>query len=762
MRRRSAAGVHRWSVAILAALLVVLLSSPVPSAAPAAPVLTAAALRAAHVAAAETQPAPGRASQAAEGRFHAGRWPRRRLRLAAWPATAGAGGAVLRCASLRQATREDLELAVRAGGRRTWRLHERRGRGGALRAHRRGASDPRRPTSSSAARTATTASSRRARAELPGGPRRRTRACRRGRTTTSAWWPLQEAGSGGARTRRSRSSRPSSRSRPTTPLARLELGVGAGGSASAPRRRWPRSRSRRAREPRPVAHVRLPRPRAARGSTGRPRRWPPCRARWSWRAARERTRPRCCAIHLQLGQALRAAGPHEEAAAHFAESQRLSARGTRRRARAARPLPGRHAPIPTRRRPPALPAAGGVPLRGLAPPHAPSAGARCREASRARYLNLGILQAQAERFAARGRALRARRPPSTRRSRRSQSSLGIAYFNARRFDAGDRARSTRALAAQPGDAGLKRMLALAWLNTAGLREGGRAAGGRSGARHRPLAAVRVRPGAREERRAAEAEAIFAGLLRRPRRLGRAERAAGPGPRAAGRLRGGDRARSQRALRLQGRRGGGERDPGRHLPAAGPPRRKRSRRCAPSSPSHPADLRSQQQPRDRARVAAAAARRRSRLLRARRSRRSRTLPTRATCSARSCSRRARRAEAVEHLEAAARLAPEDASIRYQLGQAYQKLGRTEQARAAVRGRSESSRHEEQQAPTAGPAARPRRTASSAASRRPSERTWSAAHVLQGLRLSRRPRDRQLARPPSPRPGRSARARSDAPP
>jgi len=36
------------------------------------------------------------------------------------------------------------------------------------------------------------------------------------------------------------------------------------------------------------------------------------------------------------------------------------------------------------------------------------------------------------------------------------------------------------------------------------------------------------------------------------------------------------------------------------------------------------------------------------------------------------------EAAEHLEAAARLAPEDASIRYQLGQAYQKLGRTELA------------------------------------------------------------------------------------
>ena len=38
-----------------------------------------------------------------------------------------------------------------------------------------------------------------------------------------------------------------------------------------------------------------------------------------------------------------------------------------------------------------------------------------------------------------------------------------------------------------------------------------------------------------------------------------------------------------------------------------------------------------------------------------------------------------AEAAEHLEAAARLAPEDANVHYQLGQAYQKLGRTDAAR-----------------------------------------------------------------------------------
>jgi len=37
-----------------------------------------------------------------------------------------------------------------------------------------------------------------------------------------------------------------------------------------------------------------------------------------------------------------------------------------------------------------------------------------------------------------------------------------------------------------------------------------------------------------------------------------------------------------------------------------------------------------------------------------------------------------AEAVEHLEAAARLAPEEANTHYQLGRAYTKLGRTEDA------------------------------------------------------------------------------------
>ena len=47
-------------------------------------------------------------------------------------------------------------------------------------------------------------------------------------------------------------------------------------------------------------------------------------------------------------------------------------------------------------------------------------------------------------------------------------------------------------------------------------------------------------------------------------------------------------------------------------------------------------------------------------------------------------------AVEHLEAAARQAPDDANIHYQLGQAYQKLGRTELAEQQASNVASSSR------------------------------------------------------------------------
>jgi len=79
------------------------------------------------------------------------------------------------------------------------------------------------------------------------------------------------------------------------------------------------------------------------------------------------------------------------------------------------------------------------------------------------YLNLGILQAQQERFepAAELFAKAAALDPDFPQL---QSSLGIAYFNARQFDKAT-GPLLRALAANPNDAGLGRMLALAWLNT---------------------------------------------------------------------------------------------------------------------------------------------------------------------------------------------------------------------------------------------------------------------------------------------------------
>ena len=104
-------------------------------------------------------------------------------------------------------------------------------------------------------------------------------------------------------------------------------------------------------------------------------------------------------------------------------------------------------------------------------------------------------------------------------------------------------------------------------------------------------------------------------------------------------------------------------------------------------------------------------------------------TRATCSARSCSPRAPAEQAVEQLEAAARLAPEDANVHYQLGQAYQKLGRAERRAQGVRGVPAAEGQE-----------------AGAVVRSLSSRSGSSP------RLAMRPRRRPRRRPRQPRPER----------
>jgi tetratricopeptide (TPR) repeat protein len=154
-------------------------------------------------------------------------------------------------------------------------------------------------------------------------------------------------------------------------------------------------------------------------------------------------------IHYQLGLALRKEGQTAEAAAHLA---------------AAREAGGDDAASGT-------PAAGGAPrtsseaaaLAGWPAPDRAALARRVRGELARAHLNLGVIEAQAGRFAEaaaefeKAAAIDAGFP-------QVQSSLGIAYFNARQFDRAT-APLSRALEANPDDRGLARMLALAWLNS---------------------------------------------------------------------------------------------------------------------------------------------------------------------------------------------------------------------------------------------------------------------------------------------------------
>jgi len=330
-------------------------------------------------------------------------------------------------------------------------------------------------------------------------------------------------------------------------------------------------------------------------------------------------------VHYQLGLALRKTGANEEATTHLAEARRHAASSA---------SPG----DPSR-------ADDTSPLAALSRGQRDELGRRLRASLARACFNLGVLQAQGkdggtvERFT-RAAAFFERAAGIDPEFPQLQASLGVALFNAGRF-ADAVPPLGRAVAASPGDAGLRRMLALSWLNTEEWSKAvplleadpDRATNPSLQLAH-GLALVR-------SGRAAEAERLLAGLL------------AGPGESAALHVllgeayaRQGEHAAAvasvERALRLdpavaeahatlalvyeeQGRLGEAEQALRAELRAR---------------PAHVPSLR-----------------RLGTLLLA----------------------RGEAAEAAERLEAAARLAPDDHRVREQLGRAYQQLGRPEQAR-----------------------------------------------------------------------------------
>jgi tetratricopeptide (TPR) repeat protein len=166
-------------------------------------------------------------------------------------------------------------------------------------------------------------------------------------------------------------------------------------------------------------------------------------------------------IHIQLGQALRAIGQADEAATQFAEAARLSGQQAgEERDQLARHLSDAAA-APAAKMP--LPVLESTPLAGLPASERQELRHRVKVALTRAYLNLGVMEAQRERFAPAADLLEkaAGLDPDFPQV---QSSLGVARFNARQFDKAT-GPLTRAVAAQPADLGLRRMLALAWLNT---------------------------------------------------------------------------------------------------------------------------------------------------------------------------------------------------------------------------------------------------------------------------------------------------------
>ena len=220
--------------------------------------------------------------------------------------------------------------------------------------------------------------------------------------------------------------------------------------------------------------------------------------------------PALRAIELQLGQALRELGQQEEAAAHFAEAQRLSAEGARaERERMTRYLNDASDPA-TKMQP--VPLIDMSPLSELSASEREELRGRVKTALVRAYLNLGIIEAQRQRFEPAAELLEkaAELDPDFPQV---QSSLGIAYFNARQFEKAT-APLSRALEKSPKEAGLRRMLAMAWLNSQAYDKAAALLENDPERNSDPSLQFAYGMALVRSERAAEAQAVFADLLAR--------------------------------------------------------------------------------------------------------------------------------------------------------------------------------------------------------------------------------------------------------
>ena len=169
---------------------------------------------------------------------------------------------------------------------------------------------------------------------------------------------------------------------------------------------------------------------------------------------------RLLGIHYQLALALRAAGRADDAAKQFAAAEALSAkRADASRERLARYM-GADAPEPLNVPLPAPPEVAAI--QALQPAVRDELQQRARQAIARAALNLGVMHAQAQRFA-RAAELLETAATADPAFPQVQYSLGIAYFNAQQYTQA-LAPLERALADTPDRADVRRMLAVAALN----------------------------------------------------------------------------------------------------------------------------------------------------------------------------------------------------------------------------------------------------------------------------------------------------------
>lgn len=213
-------------------------------------------------------------------------------------------------------------------------------------------------------------------------------------------------------------------------------------------------------------------------------------------------------IHYQLGLALRRSGATEEAAAHFEKAAQASAR----RADAERELLARYltdAPIASREEPSTiLPAQSS--LSGLSTAERERLERRARTALARAYMNLGVMQAQAQRFA-RAAEFLAQAADADPEFPQVQYSLGVAYFNAQQYENAI-APLGRALALDSSNAGVRRMLALASLNAGAYQKAAELLASDSERDAEPSLQYAYALALVRSERPAEAEAVFARLL----------------------------------------------------------------------------------------------------------------------------------------------------------------------------------------------------------------------------------------------------------